>query len=144
MDPADVTVLGRSRARVTVVIEAKPHLRKLKSLLTSPLLRRKLAKLDFQTELKSMDNKWSEHFAHLEAMFLRFSVLVEPPVQKGDVVVTDRPFIPPVQQTTGVNGQRQLTGQMEMKKATQPVEAPAVVTATQPVEAPNAVSHPAC
>ena len=73
-------------------------------------------------------------------MFLArsFSVLVGP-VQKGDVVVTDRPFIPPVQQTTSVTGQRQPTGQMEMKKATQPVEAPSAVTAIQPVELPGPV-----
>ena len=61
----------------------------------------------FQTEPKYMNDQWSEHFAQLEAMFLakRFSVLVEP-VQKGDVVVTDRPFIPPVEQTTYVTSQR--------------------------------------
>ena len=51
---------------------------------------------DFQSELKTMDDKWSEHFARLEAMFLArsFQVPVEP-VQKQDVVVSDRPFIPP-------------------------------------------------
>ena len=100
---------------------------------------------DFQSELKSMDDKWSERFARLEAMFLArsFTVPIEP-VQKGDVVVTDRPFIPPVQQTTGVTGQKQPTGQVqpagqrEMKKATQPVEAPSAGLATQPVEAPGA------
>ena len=88
--------------------------------------------------LKNLDEKWSERFARLEAMFLArsFAVPVEP-VQNGDVVVTDRPFIPPVQQTTCVTGQRQTTfatSQMEMKKATQPVEAPGAATATQPVE----------
>ena len=54
-------------------------------------------------------------------------------------MVTDRPFIPLVQQTTGVTGQRQPNSQMEMKKETQPVEAPGAATATQPVEAPSAV-----
>ena len=86
-----------------------------------------------------MDNKWSEHFARLEAMFLArsFSVPVEL-VQKVDVV-TDRPFIPPVQQTTSATGQQQPTGQIEMKKAIQPVQAPGAVTATQPAAAPSAV-----
>ena len=60
------------------------------------------------------------------------------PVQKQDVVVSDRPFIPPVQQTTGVTGQKvscSTTGQLERKKATQPVEAPGAVLATRPVAA---------
>ena len=58
---------------------------------------------DFQTELKSMDDKWSERFSWLEAMFLarNFQVPVEL-VQKSEVVVTDRPFIPPVKQPTAV------------------------------------------
>ena len=75
-------------------------------------------------------------------MFLArsFSVPVEP-VQKQDVVVSDRPFIPPVQQTTGVTGQKQYTnasGQMEIQKATQTVEAVSAVRATRPkFEAPG-------
>ena len=76
-------------------------------------------------------------------MFLArsFSVLVEP-VQKTDVVVTDKHFIPPVQQTTDFTGQKQSSSAaslMEMKKATHPVEAPGAASFTQPVEAPGAV-----
>ena len=90
-----------------------------------------------------MDDKWSEHFIRLEAMFLArsFQVPVEP-VQKSDVVVTDRPFIPSTQQPTGVTGQKQSSGaasQGEMKKATQPVEAPGTVTVAHLVEVPGAV-----
>ena len=61
-------------------------------------------------------------------MFLSksFTVLIEP-VQKTDVVVTERPFITPAQKTTGAICQ--------MKKVTQPVETPDASTATQPVEA---------
>ena len=58
--------------------------------------------------------------------------------------MTDRPFIPPVQQPTGVTRQKQSSGaagQSEVKKATQPVEAPIALTATQPVEAPGASSE---
>ena len=64
-------------------------------------------------------------------MFLAksFTVPVEP-VQKSDVVVTDRPFIPPVQKTPGAIGQM---------KATQPVDGPGPCTATRPVEAPCAL-----
>ena len=88
-----------------------------------------------------MDDKWSERFARLEAMFLArsFQVPVEP-VEKSDVVVTDRPFIPPVQQPTSVTSQKQSSGaagQREVKKSTQPVEAPSALIATQPVEAPG-------
>ena len=91
-----------------------------------------------------MDDKWSEHFAWLESMFLArsFQVPVEP-VQKSDAVVTDRPFISTTQQPTGVTGLKQSSGtanQRELKKATQPVEAPGAVLATRSVEAPSASS----
>ena len=51
-----------------------------------------------------------------------FTVTVKP-VQKSDVVVTGKPFIPPVHKTT------RTTGQM---KATQPVDAPDATTVMQP------------
>ena len=51
-----------------------------------------------------MDDKWSECYAQLEAIFLAKSFQVEL-VKKSDVVVTDRPFIPPDQQATGVTGE---------------------------------------
>ena len=53
------------------------------------------------------------------------------------MVVSDRPFIPPVQQTTSTTGQKassSSTGHLEVKKATQPVEAPCAVIVTWPVE----------
>ena len=93
-----------------------------------------------------MDDMWAERFSRLEAMFLAksFTVPVEP-VQKSVVTVTERPFIPPVQEPTGVTGQKQPTSERETQIATQPVEAPGAVDvsgpviATQPVEAPGAV-----
>ena len=93
-----------------------------------------------------MDDMWSEWFAKLEALFLAksFTVPVEP-VQSSDVVVNDRPFVPPLQQPTGSTGQKKPTGQVqhtgekERKKATQPVKAPGAPTATQPVQVPGAV-----
>ena len=80
-----------------------------------------------------------------------FTVPVEP-VQSSDVVVTDRPFIPPARQTApgSTSQQHQSTGQKKGKKATQPVEAPGAlpgsqqmessgdVSANQPVETPGA------
>ena len=93
-----------------------------------------------------MDDKWSEHFARLEAMFLAksFQILVDP-VKNSDVL-TERPFIPPTQQLTGVTGQKQSSGAArlrEVKKVTQCVEVPNGVLATRPVEAPGAacVTH---
>ena len=96
--------------------------------------------VDFQADLKSMDDKWSERFARLEAVFLAkcFQVPVEL-VKKSDVVVTDRPFIPPVQQATSVASEKQSTGaEMDVERATQPVQVSGTVLATRPVEAPGA------
>ena len=86
------------------MIESKPLQKPQKSSHKSPS-KKKAGKTstDFQSELKSMDDKWSEPFSRLVAR--SFQVPVEP-VQKSDVVVTDRPFIPPVQQPTGVTGQK--------------------------------------
>ena len=72
-----------------------------------------------------------------------FQVPVEP-VKMSDVVVTDRPFIPPTQQSTGVTGEKQSTSaEKEVDRATQPVQVPGAVLATRPVEAPGAalVTH---
>ena len=89
-----------------------------------------------------MDDKWSERFDRLEAMSLAksFQVPVEL-VKNSDVVVTDRPFIPPTQQSTSVTGEKQPSGaasKRDVKNATQPVEVPGAVLATRPVEAPGA------
>ena len=89
-----------------------------------------------------MDDKWSERFARLEALLLTksFQVPVEP-VKNSEVVVTDRPFIPPTQQSTGTTGEQQPSGaasSSDVNQATRPVEVPGAVLATQPVEAPGA------
>ena len=57
---------------------------------------------ELQTDLKSLDDKWSERFARLEALFLAktFQVPVEP-VQQSSVVVSDKLFLPPEQQPSG-------------------------------------------
>ena len=54
------------------------------------------------------------------------------------MVVSEKPFIPPAQQSTSQNPATGLTGKKK-KAATQPVEAPGVKKlATQPVEVPGA------
>ena len=96
---------GRLRAgRVTRVTEAKIHLPRRKSFQKKSFKACKTT--DFKDDLKSVNDKWSEQYTQLEAMFLaiRFTVLVEP-VQKTDVVVTESPFIPPVHKTTVATGQ---------------------------------------
>ena len=89
-----------------------------------------------------MDDKWSERFARLEALFLAksFQVPVEP-VKGTEVVVSDRPFIPPSDQSTSVTGEKQPSGAASRKDvvtASRPVKVPGAVLATQPVEAPGA------
>ena len=137
VNPADVTVMGKVEGSKGDSSDRgeTPSKKKKSSHKSSSKKSTKAGKTaDFQSDLKNLDDKWSERFALLEAMFLARSFAVEP-VQKSDVVVTDRPFIPIVQQPTCFTGQKQSSGavsQREVKKA------------THPVEAPGAVSHPAC
>ena len=101
VDPADVTVLGKVESKGDSDRGETPSKKAKKSSHKSPT-KKKAGKttVDFHADLKSMDNKWSERFARLEAIFLAksFQVAVEPE-KKSDVVVTDRPFIPPTQQS---------------------------------------------
>ena len=142
VNPADVTVLGKVESRGETSDRGKTPSKKAKKSSHKSPTKKKAGKtsVDFQADLKSMDDKWSECFARLEAIFLAksFQVPVEP-VKKSDMVVTDRPFIPPVQQATGVTGEKQSTGAVtDVERATQPVQVPGAVLATRPVEAPGA------
>ena len=89
---------------------------------------------DFQADLKNLDDKWSERFTRLEALFL--SKTFQLPVvlvQSSNVVVSEKPFLPPAQQFTSQNPASSVTGKKK-KAATQPVEAQGVKKlATQPV-----------
>ena len=142
VNPADVTVLGKVESRGENSDRGESPSKKAKKSSHKSPTKKKAGKssVDFQADLKSMDDKSSERFARLEAIFLAksFQVPVEP-VKKSDVVVTDMPFIPPVQQITGVTGEKQSTGaEMEVERATQPGQVPGAVLATRPVEAPGA------
>ena len=110
VDPADVTVLGKVESRGDSDRGETPSKKAKKSSHKSPT-KKEAGKttVDFQADLKSMDDKWSEQFARLEAIFRAQSFQVPEPVKKSDVVVTDRPFIPPTQQSTGVTGEKQST-----------------------------------
>ena len=141
VDPSSVTVFGQVESRKGDPSdrgEVTPS-KKKKTSHKSP--KKKTAKAskapEYQSDLKNLDDKWSERFARLEALFLSktFHVPVEP-VQSSSVVVSDKPFIPPEQHSTS---QTSTTG--KMKKATQPVEAPGALPATWPVEAPGATGE---
>ena len=149
---SDVTVLGRVENKGESSSdrgESTPKKQK-KSSHKSPLKKKSSKSSELQTELQSLDDKWSERFSRLEALFLAksFSVPVEP-VKKSDVPVTDRPFIPPTAaSTTSQQQNKKATGHKKTKKASQPPEvsgalpggqlvSPEDVSATQPVEAPG-------
>ena len=101
IDPADVTVLGQveSKGETSSDRGETPSKKSKKTSPKSPSKKKTSKPTDIQSELKSMDDMWSQWFARLEALFLAKSitVLVEP-VQSSDVVVNDRPFVPPLQQ----------------------------------------------
>ena len=98
LEPSSVTVLeqvesgkGESSDRG----ESTPS-KKKKTSHKSPKKSTKASKApEYQSNLKNLDEKWSERFARLEALFLAksFQVPVEP-VQSSSVVVSD---IPPEQ-----------------------------------------------
>ena len=86
VDPADITVLGQVESgKGDSSNRDKTPFKKKKSSHKSPSMKSTMAgkTADFQSDLKNLDDKWSEPFSWLEALFLvkSFSVLVEP-VQK--------------------------------------------------------------
>ena len=107
VDPSDVTVLGKFESKGDSSDRGKTPSKKAKKSSHKSPTKKKAGKatVDFQADLKSMDDK----FARLEAMFLTksFQVPVEPVKNSDVVVVTNRPFIPPTQQPTGVTGEKQ-------------------------------------
>ena len=80
VDPASVTVLGQVESGRVNRGEVTPSNKK-KTSHKSPNKMSKAGKApEYQSDLISLDDKWSEHFAHLEALFLAktFQVPVEP------------------------------------------------------------------
>ena len=76
VDPADVTILVESKGETSD--RGKTPSKKLKKSSHKSPSKKKASKtsVDFQADLKSMDDKWSERFARLEAMFLAKSFQV--------------------------------------------------------------------
>ena len=82
VDPSDVTVIGKVEDKGDVSDRGEtPNKKAKKSSHKSPT-KKKTSKtpVDLQSDLISMDDKWSERFARLEALFLAksFQVPVEP------------------------------------------------------------------
>ena len=140
VDPSSVTVVGKVESGKGDSGDRGETPKKKKTPHKSPKKTSKPPKVpDFQSDLKNMDEKWSERFTRLEALFLSktFQLPVEP-VQSSSVVVSEKPFVPPVEHSTHQSPTTGVTGKKK-KSATQPVEAPgAKKLATQPVEAPGA------
>ena len=143
MDPASVTVLGlveSEKGESSDRGESTPAKKKTTSH-KSPKKSTKAGKTsEYQSDLKSLDDKWSESFACLEALFLakNFQVPVEP-VQSSSVVVSDKPFIPPEQQSSSQTSTSGATGQM--MKATQPVVPYYVAVSGPEIQPPGPASQ---
>ena len=127
VDPSTVTVVGKVESGKGDSSDRGETPTKKKASHKSP---KKISKPpknpDFQSDLKQLDDKWAERFTLLEALFLSktFQLPVEP-VQSSNVVVSEKPFLPPVQQSTSQKPDAGVTGKKK-KAATQPVEAPGV------------------
>ena len=133
---SDVTVLGKVERKGEGSSDRgeTPPKKVKKTSHKSPLKKKSSKPSDLQTGLQTLDDKWSERFSRLEALFLSksFSIPVEP-VKNSDVPVTDRPFIPPAAASTS-SQQQKSTGQKKSQKATQPVEAPGTDTESLPAD----------
>ena len=82
VDPTDVTVLGKVENKGDTGSDRgeTPIKKCRKSSHKSPSKKKSGKPSDFQAEMKTMYNKWSERFSRLEALFLAksFTVPVEP------------------------------------------------------------------
>ena len=119
VDPSSVTVVGKVESGKGDSGDRGETPKKKKTSHKSPKKTSKPPKVpDFQSDLKNMDEKWSERFTCLEALFLSktFQLLVEP-VQSSNVVVSEKPFIPPVEHSTH---QSPTTGVTVVRRRSQP------------------------
>ena len=157
VDPSEVTLLGRVHNERAASVEFTPAGKKKKRSDNSPKSsKRKSSSKPKAYDLKSLDEKWFERFARLEAMLLSksFAVPVEPVKKPSSVVTSDQPFSDPGASTSVMSSGLategtgsslvQTTGEAATLSATKPVEAPgtrgfeaASKSATHPVEGPG-------
>ena len=166
VDPSEVTLLGRVSADKPSSVESTPKQKKERSDGSPRSSKRKHSSKPTSDDLKSLDDKWSERFSHLEAMLLNqsFAVLVRP-VSTASVVPREHPFFDPgastsvmfaestgssLAQTASVSSQLTATQpplgvpgtsavRDENASTTRPVQGPGTSdVATQPPQAPGA------
>ena len=166
VDPSDVTLLGRVSTDKPSSVESTPKQKKKRSDDSPRSSKRKHSSKPTLDDPKSLDDKWSERFSHLEAMLLNqsFAVPVRP-VSTASVVPREHPFFDlgastsvmfaestgfGLAQTASVSSQLMATQPLlgipgtsavrdENGSATRPVQGPGTSdVATQPLQAPSA------
>ena len=81
VDPSEVTLLGRVEGEKAASVESAPSSKKKKRTDDSPKpSKKKSSSKPTSDDLKSLDEKWCQRFAGLEAMLLSksFAVPIEP------------------------------------------------------------------
>ena len=90
MDPSQVSVLGRVDGEKVTKPETTPAGKKKHSDKSPKPSKRKPSSRPSTDDLKSLDEKWAERFARLEAMLLAksFAVPIEPVVKPAEVITS--------------------------------------------------------
>ena len=158
VDPSQVNVLRRVDRKKVAKPETTPTGKKRRSDESPKSSKKKPNSRPSTDDLRSLDDKWAERFARLEAILLSksFAVPFEPVVKPAEVITSEKPFFNSgagtSQKSTGVSdvivtgpSLVQTTEEVPVMKATHPVEAPGMrrgvviqQNATQPVQAPGA------
>ena len=98
MDPSQVTVLGRvDREKAVKTPETTPAGKKKHSDASPKPSKKRSSSKPSTEDLKTLDDKWAERFARLEAMILAksFAVPVEPVVKPTEFITSEKPFFDP-------------------------------------------------
>ena len=87
VDPSEVTLLGRVSCDKSPSVDSTPKHKKKRSDGSPRSSKRKHSSKPTSDDLKSLDDKWSERFSHLEAMLVNQSLAVPVrPVNSASVV----------------------------------------------------------
>ena len=97
MDLSEITLLGRVDRGQSSTTEKTPAGKKKRPEEYSKPSKKKSSSKPTVDNLKSLDHKWAQRFARLEAVLLAksFAVLVEPVQKPAEVVTSERPFFDP-------------------------------------------------
>ena len=96
MDPSEVTLFRRVEEERATSAKSTPAREKKKRPDKSPKpSKKKPSSKPTSDDLKSLDERWSQRFAQLEAKLLpkSFAVLVEPVKKPAVVMASDQPFL---------------------------------------------------